>query len=110
VRRVSLIPGWYDAARLAWLAAICAVLAGIGHACADQLAQIAPHRAAGTLEVPADTPPLFGYLARPDLPGRLPAVVVLHWCSGFGTHDVQAAAMLQSWGYVALAPDSLGHA
>ncbi len=37
-------------------------------------------------------------------------MVVLHWCSGFGAHDIPAATMLRSWGYVALAPDSLGHA
>ena len=77
---------------------------------ADELVEIAPHRAASALEAPAKTPPLFGYLARPDLPGRLPAVVVLHWCSGFGVHDVTAVARFRSWGYVALAPDSLGTA
>ena len=63
-----------------------------------------------TLESLTGTPPLVGYLGRPDLPGRLPAVVVLHWCSGFGRHDIVAALTLKSWGYVALAPDSLGGA
>ncbi|HYZ23694.1 MAG TPA: dienelactone hydrolase family protein [Rhodopila sp.] len=52
---------------------------------------------------------MFGYLARPAGPGPFPAVVLLHWCSGFGPHDVAAAARLKSWGYVALALDSLGN-
>jgi dienelactone hydrolase len=52
--------------------------------------------------------PLLGYLARPEAPGRHPAVVVLHGCGGFGTNDVVAADVLKSYGYVALALDSLG--
>jgi dienelactone hydrolase len=72
--------------------------------------QVAPRRATVELKSAVDASPLLGYLARPDLPGRLPAVVVLHWCSGFGRHDIAAASMLKSWGYVALAPDSLGDA
>jgi dienelactone hydrolase len=52
--------------------------------------------------------PLLGYLSRPDRPGRYPAVVVLHGCSGFGAADVAAADVLKSFGYVALALDSLG--
>jgi len=51
--------------------------------------------------------PLLGYLARPDLPGRLPAVVVLHGCDGFHPNMPLWAARLRSWGYVALAIDSL---
>jgi hypothetical protein len=58
------------------LAVITALLIGASGAHADGLVQIAPHRAAGPLEAPADTPPLFGYLARPELRGRRPAVVV----------------------------------
>jgi dienelactone hydrolase len=52
--------------------------------------------------------PLNGYLARPQAPGRHPAVVVLHGCAGFGTNDVVAADVLQSFGYAVLALDSLG--
>jgi len=85
------------------------VAAGVA-AHADELMQIAPHPAASTLEPLTGTPPLVGYLGRPDLPGRLPAVVALHWCSGFGRHDIVAALTLKSWGYVALAPDSRGGA
>jgi dienelactone hydrolase len=61
-----------------------------------------------------------GYLARPDqglsalLGGaghsveRFPAVVVLHGCSGISSHSARIADRLGSWGYVALAVDSLG--
>src|SRR5215475_10536506 len=63
---------------------------------------------------------LVGYLARPDqglsalLGGaghsveRFPAVVVLHGCSGISSHSIGIADRLGSWGYVALAVDSLG--
>jgi dienelactone hydrolase len=63
---------------------------------------------------------LVGYLARPDqglsalLGGaghsveRFPAVVVLHGCSGISSHSARIADRLGSWGYVALAVDSLG--
>ena len=63
---------------------------------------------------------LLGYLARPDagLSGLLanhanraepyPAVVVLHGCSGISSHSAHIADKLGSWGYVALAVDSLG--
>src|SRR5262245_8675826 len=62
---------------------------------------------------------LVGYLARPDrglsalLGGaahsveRFPAVVVLHGCSGISGHSAAIADRLGSWGYVALAVDSL---
>jgi len=51
--------------------------------------------------------PLLGYLARPDLPGRLPAVVVLHGCDGYHPGMPLWAARLRSWGYVGLAINSL---
>jgi len=76
---------------------------------ADELVQVAPHRA-GTPAEGTDTPPLFGYLARPQTDGPHSAVVILHGCSGFGPHYIAAAATLASWGYVALALDSLGKA
>ena len=90
--------------------ALLLLLASGAPAGADELVQIAPHRAAGQSEATGQTPPLSGYLARPEQPGRRPAVVVLHWCVGFGPHVIAAAARLKSWGYVALAPDSLGGA
>jgi len=86
------------------------LLGQVSGAHADELVQIAPHRNPSTLELPAEMPPLLGYLGRPELAGKLPAVVVLHWCSGFGRHDIAAALTLKSWGYVSLAPDSLGEA
>jgi dienelactone hydrolase len=39
---------------------------------------------------------------------RFPAVVVLHGCSGISSHSARIADRLGSWGYVALAVDSLG--
>jgi dienelactone hydrolase len=67
---------------------------------ADELVVVAP-RAADSRQ------PLLGFLARPDLPGRLPAVVVLHGCDGFHPNMPLWAARLRLWGYVALAIDSL---
>jgi len=67
---------------------------------ADELVVVAPH--------PADSKdPLLGYLARPDDLGRLPAVVVLHGCNGYSWGMPAWASRLRSWGYVALAIDSL---
>jgi len=63
---------------------------------------------------------LQGYLARPDsgLSGMLgsrsdragpyPALVVLHGCGGISSHSAGIADRIGSWGYVALAVDSLG--
>jgi dienelactone hydrolase len=49
-----------------------------------------------------------GAAARPDGEGPFPAVVVLHGCAGyFGTMPT-LADRLKSWGYAALAVDSLG--
>jgi len=80
---------------------------------------------AGTLvefpNLPGHTPAnLSGYLARPDQglslvlgpgahgPEQYPAVVVLHGCDGLSSHIARIADRLGSWGYVALAVDSLG--
>ncbi|MGH7046947.1 MAG: dienelactone hydrolase family protein, partial [Stellaceae bacterium] len=54
------------------------------------------------------TRPLLGYLAKPDAPGRHPAVVILHGCGGFAVYYPVIADVLKSYGYVALAIDSLG--
>jgi dienelactone hydrolase len=53
------------------------------------------------------TKKLLGYLAKPDGPGPFPAVVVLHGGTGFFSGTSVAADRLSSWGYVALAVDSL---
>src|SRR5258708_4947586 len=62
-------------------------------------------------------PKLLGYLARPDLglaaelggpSNNGAAVVVLHGCVGITGHFTGIADRLSSWGYVALAVDSLG--
>lgn len=83
-------------------------------ACAQDLAwlggdtvEVAPHRMGLTPFPGPINHPLLGYLAKPDAPGRHPAVVVLHGCGGFGTYQPVAAELLKSYGYVALAIDSL---
>jgi dienelactone hydrolase len=90
---------------------------------ASQLGAAAGH-AGALVEFPnlAEHAPakLLGYLARPDagLSGMLgshsnragpyPAVVVLHGCGGVSSHSAKIADRIGSWGYVALAVDSLG--
>ncbi|HEV2335040.1 MAG TPA: dienelactone hydrolase family protein [Stellaceae bacterium] len=80
-------------------------------------------QAGGVIEFPnqeqSQPAQLLGYLARPDLglpaylggdatgAGPYPAVVVLHGCSGFSSHDAVIADQIASWGYVVLAVDSL---
>ena len=84
------------------------------------------HASAGSLiefpNVSEQAPKLVGYLAQPDrgfaaLLGaggpsadKYPAVAVLHGCSGIFSHSAGIADRLGSWGYVALAVDSLGRA
>lgn len=68
--------------------------------------QVAAHRFNEVMQ--PSSHPLIGYLARPNAPGRHPAVVELHGCGGFGTFDVAAADVLKPFGYAALALDSLG--
>jgi len=52
--------------------------------------------------------PLLGFLARPNMPGRHPGVVILHGCAGFRPYYPVIADVLKSYGHVALALDSLG--
>lgn len=89
------------------LLALLGLLAIATPAQADELVQVAAHRATSPPTTPA--PPLYGYLARPAGQGPFPAVVVLHGCAGFGPHDIAAALRLRRLGYVALALDSLGN-
>src|SRR4051812_25976 len=63
---------------------------------ADELVQVAPHRADVQPASSKDTPPLLAYLARPVGAGPFPAAVVLHSCGGFSRHDTEAAARLKS--------------
>lgn len=51
---------------------------------------------------------LLGYLAKPAGAGPFPAVVILHGCGGLLPQNILMAEQLKSWGYVALAIDSLG--
>ncbi len=73
---------------------------------AGDTVQVAPHRF--DRNQLATDQPLLGYLSRPGSAGRHPAVVELHGCGGFGLSDVAAVDVLKSFGYVALALDSLG--
>jgi len=69
-----------------------------------------PCLAGGLTEIPgADDKqePLPAYLATPSGSGPFPAVVVLHGGNGFNSNTVSWADRLASWGYVALAIDSL---
>jgi dienelactone hydrolase len=92
---------------LSFIGMIAASLGSAATARADELVQVAQQRATG---LPGHSvSPLLGYLARPDGPGPFPAAVLLHGCSGFGIHYIAAAARLKSWGYIALALDSLGN-
>jgi dienelactone hydrolase len=77
---------------------------------ADELVQVAPHRASASSADSGSTPPLLGFLTRPNGPGRFPAIILLHGCPGFTQHDTAVAATLKTWGYVGLALDSLGDA
>jgi dienelactone hydrolase len=70
--------------------------------------QVAAHRIDLTPLPSQSTHPLMAYLARPDEPGRHPAVIEMHGCGGFGPLDVVVADVLKSFGYVALALASLG--
>ena len=99
--------------RISLLAIGLASLLGAGAASAGTLVEFP--------NLPGHTPAnLSGYLARPDtglaaeLGGSFkfgapfPAVVVLHGCAGIFGHSAVIADRLSSWGYVALAVDSLG--
>ena len=99
--------------RISLLAIGLALLLGPGAASAGTLVEFP--------NLPGQTPEdLSGYLARPDTGlaaelgspsnggGPFPAVVVLHGCIGITGHFTGIADRLSSWGYVALAVDSLG--
>jgi len=60
------------------------------------------------LETPlAGTPPLQGYLRRPEGVGPSPAVVLLHSCNGnWRRLDQRWGPSIASWGYVTLSVDS----
>lgn len=105
----SRIAGVFAAAGLA---AALFGLAGLSRAdevpwLADRTVEVAAHRMS-LMHGPSGHA-LVGYLARPQAPGRRPGVVELHGCGGFGGYDVVAADVLSSFGYAALALDSLGH-
>src|SRR5216684_4782725 len=101
------------ALRISLLAIGLASLLGAGAASAGTLVEFP--------NLPGHTPAnLSGYLAQPDAglsallgnpsngTGPVPAVVVLHGCSGISSHSVAIADRLGSWGYVALTIDSHG--
>lgn len=56
-----------------------------------------------------NAPPLQGLLRRPEGPGPLPAVVLLHGCSGMWRElDERWGKRLAAWGYVTLTVDQFG--
>jgi dienelactone hydrolase len=64
-----------------------------------------PSIAVGTSPV---GPMLSGYLYRPAGAGPFPAIVLAHTCAGINEHTSVWGKRLASWGYVVLAPDSIG--
>ncbi len=53
-------------------------------------------------------PMISGWLYRPEGAGPFPAIVLAHTCGGVSEHTDIWGKLLSSWGYVVLAPDSLG--
>ena len=53
-------------------------------------------------------PEISGFLYRPAGAGPFPGIVLAHTCSGVSEHTATWGRLLSSWGYVVLAPDSLG--
>jgi dienelactone hydrolase len=103
--------------RIAAATAIVSAAASVLGTTAQSRAQEAAWLGGDTVQVAAQrmglngshsSEPLLGFLARPNMPGRHPAVVVLHGCSGFRPDYPVIADVLKSYGYVALALDSLG--
>jgi dienelactone hydrolase len=99
--------------RISLLAIGLASLLGAGAASAGALVEFS--------NLPGQKPTrLAGYLARPDSGlsavlgspsnggGPYAAVVVLHGCAGFSGYSPTLADRVATWGYVALAVDSLG--
>ena len=57
----------------------------------------------------ADAPQMIaGFLHKPKREGPIPAMVLLHGCSGVMGHHWAMAVRLAEWGYAALVVDSLG--
>jgi carboxymethylenebutenolidase len=63
-----------------------------------------------TVEFPADSGPVSGYLARPAGSGSAPGVLVIHENKGLVPYIESVARRLAVAGYVALAPDLLSRA
>src|SRR5215469_7941919 len=113
---MSSSPCWRDRMRLAFRISLLAI------ALASLFAATASAGSLVEFANLSDRNPatLVGYLARPDQglslllspgahgPDQYPAVVVLHGCDGLSSHTARIADRLGSWGYVALAVDSLG--
>jgi carboxymethylenebutenolidase len=63
-----------------------------------------------TVEFPAESGPVSGYLARPAGSGSAPGVLVIHENKGLVPYIESVARRLAAAGYVALAPDLLSRA
>lgn len=53
-------------------------------------------------------PEITGWMYRPSGAGPFPGIVLLHTCSGVSDHTAGWGRLLAGWGYVVVAPDSLG--
>jgi dienelactone hydrolase len=53
-------------------------------------------------------PEITGWMYRPSGTGPFPGIVLAHTCSGVSDHTDVWGKRLASWGYVVVAPDSLG--
>jgi dienelactone hydrolase len=53
-------------------------------------------------------PEISGWMYKPSGAGPFPGIVLAHPCSGVSEHTTVWGKLLASWGYVVVAPDSLG--
>ncbi len=53
-------------------------------------------------------PEITARMYRPPGTGPFPGIVLLHTCSGVSDHTAKWGRLLAGWGYVVVAPDSLG--
>lgn len=53
-------------------------------------------------------PEITGWMYKPSGAGPFPGIVLAHPCNGVSDHTTVWGKLLSSWGYVVVAPDSLG--
>jgi dienelactone hydrolase len=85
-----------------WLAAILLLVLPV-----EALAEMVRFASVAVGTAPAG-PQITGWLHRPSGAGPWPAIVLAHPCNGVTAHTEFWGALIASWGYVVLAPDSFG--